>query len=217
MGEPVATDAAALIGKAAALGISVAGQAARQLLAYLDAVLALNHEINLTGIRDREQGVVLHVLDSLACGRLQLQPRHTLDIGSGNGFPGVAVAALHPGAGVVLLDRTGKKVRAMGACLVTAGMPRVETMHVDAAQAPALHRELRQAFDLVTARAVGQPASIAALAAPFLRPGGQLLLWLDADAEHGARLGPFRRQEVVEYDLPEPAARNRLLVQYRLR
>jgi len=206
--------AAALVARAAALAIELDADAAAVLLRYLDAVLALNEQINLTAIRDREQALVLHVLDSLAFARTGIAPRHVLDLGSGNGFPGVAVAALHPRASVVLLDRTGKKVRAMGACLLTARVPGVETLHLDAAQAPSLRKDLRRAFDLVTARAVGAPPAVAELATPLLRPGGRLVLWLDADADAPPQFGSCRREQVLDYELPAPAARHRRLAIY---
>ena len=60
-------------------------------------------------------------------------------------------------------DRTGKKVRAIGTCLVAAGLDRIETVQLDAGQAPALHKEMRHAFDVAVARAVvGQPTLVLA-------------------------------------------------------
>jgi 16S rRNA (guanine527-N7)-methyltransferase len=209
------TDKRTLVEKCKALQVVLPEDRAALLLAYLDAMLALNEQINLTAVRDREAAVVLHVLDGLAFARTGLRPHHVLDLGSGNGFPGVCVAALHPGASVVLLDRTGKKVRAMGSCLLTAHLDGVETMHLDAAQAPALRRDLRHAFDLVVARAVSRPAAVAELADPLLRPGGHLVLWLEADAELPQRLGSLRRVQTLRYDLPEPAARQRVLGHWR--
>ncbi|MBL8753629.1 MAG: class I SAM-dependent methyltransferase [Planctomycetes bacterium] len=206
-----ATDGKTLVARAKTLGAELDDVRATQLLAYLDAMLALNEQINLTAVRDREAAVVLHALDGLAFARTGLHPRHVLDIGTGNGFPGVAVATLHPGASVVLMDRTGKKVRAIGACLVQAKYDRVETLNLDAAQAPGLRKDLRHAFDVVTARAVGKPEAMAELADPLLRPGGHLVLWLDADAVAAERLGPFRRTAILPYDLPDPAARKRVL------
>ncbi|MBK8098280.1 MAG: class I SAM-dependent methyltransferase [Planctomycetes bacterium] len=208
-------DAAGVVTAAASLGITVPLGSAGWLLAYLDAVLALNEQINLTAIRDRDAAVVLHVLDSLAFALTGLQPQHVLDLGSGNGFPGVAVAALHQRASVVLLDRTGKKVRAIGTCLLTARVPGIETMHGDAAQLPALHRELRAAFDVVTARAVGAADAIAALAAPLLRRGGHLVLWVDADAAIPDPIELFTPVRTIDYDLPAPAARHRRLSIWR--
>lgn len=215
MTEP--TDPPSLVQRAKALGADLAADRAELLLAYLDAMLALNEQINLTAVRDREAAVVLHALDGLAFARTGLHPRHVLDVGSGNGFPGVCIAALHPSASVVLLDKTGKKVRAIGSCLLTARWDAVETLHLDAAQAPALRADLRHAFDTVTARAVGAPAKVAELAMPLLRPGGHLVLWLDADAEAPAQLGSLRLDRTLGYDLPEPAGRHRVLAVYRKR
>lgn len=212
-----ATDAKQLCAAAKALGAELDEPRAARLLAYLDAMLALNEQINLTAVRDREQAVVLHALDGLAFARTGLRPRHVLDLGTGNGFPGVAVASLHPGASVVLMDRTGKKVRAIGSCLVQSRFDGVETVLLDAQQAPALRRELRHAFDAVVARAVGKPELVAEMAAPLTRPGGHLVLWLDADAPAPERLGPFQRTHLHTYDLPAPAARSRQLGQWQKR
>lgn len=207
----------ALVSAAKALGAELPEDRAAKLLAYLDAMLATNEHVNLTAVRDRDQAIVLHVLDSLAFARTGLHPQHVLDLGTGNGFPGVAVAALHPGASVLLMDRTGKKVRAVGGCLVTARLDGVETLQLDAAQAPSLRRDLRHAFDVVLARAVGRPAELHELADPLLRPGGSLVLWLEAEAEVPERLGALRLERRHVYDLPEPAARRRQLGHWRKR
>ena len=212
MTEP--TEPASLVQRAKSMGVELDAEAAASLLAYLDAMLQLNEHINLTAVRDREQAVVLHALDGVAFGLCGLRPHHVLDLGTGNGFPGVAVSVLFPHATVVLLDRTGKKVRAVGSCLVAAKLAGIETVQLDAAQAPALHPEMRHAFDLVTARAVGKPEVIAELAAPLVRPRGHLALWLDADAAAPAKLGSFRRERLLGYDLPEPAPRRRQIALY---
>lgn len=201
----------ALLVEARRLGVELDADAAKRLSAYLDAMLTLNEHINLTAVRDRDAAQVLHVLDSLAFGLSGLVPHHVLDIGTGNGFPGVAVAALWPRATVTLMDRTGKKVRAVGSCLVTAGLAQVEAVQLDAAQAPALQKELRHAFDVAVARAVGKPEQVAELAEPLVRPRGHLVLWLDADAAAPERLGKFRRTRLIGYALPAPAARQRQL------
>jgi 16S rRNA (guanine527-N7)-methyltransferase len=206
-----------LLEAARRLGAELDRGRAAALLRYLDAMLLVNEQVNLTAVRDRAAAVVLHVLDSLAFATTGLHPRHVLDIGSGNGFPGVAIAALHPGASVVLMDRTGKKVRAIGGCLVSAGLHAVETLQLDAAQAPALHPELRHAFDAIVARAVGRPEAMQALAQPLLRPGGSLVLWLDADADVPRQLGDLQLVRRIPYELPPPAARRRLLGHWRRR
>lgn len=204
-----------LVERAAALGARLAPEHAGRLLRYLDAMLEINRVVNLTGVRDPEQAVVLHALDGLAFARAGIEPRHVLDLGTGNGFPGVAVAALCPGASVVLMDRTGKKVRAIGSALVTAGVDAAEVVQLDAAQAPSLRPEMRHAFDTVLARAVGRPEVVAPLAEPLCRPGGHLVLWLEEGAEAPSRLGRFRLERRASYELPEPAPRRRMLGVWR--
>ncbi|MEC7725750.1 MAG: RsmG family class I SAM-dependent methyltransferase [Planctomycetota bacterium] len=51
---------------------------------------------------------MLHAHDSVALQLAAIRPQHVLDLGTGNGFPGVGVAALHPRATVTLMDKTGK-------------------------------------------------------------------------------------------------------------
>ncbi|MGC6489460.1 MAG: 16S rRNA (guanine(527)-N(7))-methyltransferase RsmG [Planctomycetota bacterium] len=206
---PPWTDPSALVDKARAIGVTLREDAATEVLAYLDAMLQTNEHINLTAVRDREAAVVLHVLDSLAFQLTELRPRHLLDLGTGNGFPGVGVAALWPQATATLMDKTGKKVRAIGGCLVAAGLDRIETLQMDARQAPALRRDFRHGFDLCTARAVARPDVVADLAEPLVRPGGHLVMWLETDADAPAKLGRFQHERTVRYELPEPAARTR--------
>lgn len=214
MSEAQPTCPNSLVAKAKELGVDLNPDAAESLLRYLDAMLTVNEHINLTAIRDREAAVVLHVLDSIAFDLLGLHPRNLVDVGTGNGFPGVAVAALHPRASALLMDRTGKKIRAIGTCLLTARIGGIETVQLDAAQAPGLRREYRRAFDVVTARAVATPPAMAELAVPLLAPGGHLVLWLDAELEAPERLENLTLERVVTYRLPEPAARTRKLASY---
>lgn len=208
---PEPQDLRALIDQAHALGIAVDEQQASEVLRYLGAMLETNQHINLTAVREWPAAIVLHALDSLAFGLAELTPRNVLDLGTGNGFPGVGVAALYPDASVLLMDKTGKKVRAIASCLEQAGMQRVETLQMDANQVPALRPEFEHSYDLLTARAVARPAQIATMAQPLVRPSGYLALWLEEDADMPEKLGKFRRQKVLTYELPEPAKRVRKL------
>jgi len=193
--------------------------AAAKLQPYLDALLRENSRINLTGVRDPEQARVLHIEDSLQIGRLGLAPQHCLDLGSGNGFPGVAVSVLFPGAEVFLMERTAKKLAAIGRILEShavkaSGLRLPHLLHLDAAQAPSLRRDLVGYFDLVTARALAPPEQAAALARPFLCEGGSLVLWLAEDAPPPVLEG-LGKPALCSYSLPEPAPRSRCLAHYR--
>ena len=64
--------------------------AANKLLSYLDLVLERNEHINLTAVRDRDEAIVKHVLDSLAVFDLPeyKEANTVIDVGTGAGFPG---------------------------------------------------------------------------------------------------------------------------------
>lgn len=205
-----------LVARARALGIDCPEPAAALLLAFLEAMLERNRTVNLTAIRAPEQALVLHALDALAIALLGLSPARALDLGSGNGFPGVAVAVLRPDAEVDWLERTQKKARALGELVAACRLDNVRVLGLDAAQAPALQPELRRRYDLITARAVGTPAQVGGLSEPLLCRGGRLVLWLDQRAAAPRALaGRLRREQEIAYALPEPAARRRRLAAYR--
>ena len=211
------TDALELKQHAAVFGCDISKAKAERLLAYLDAMLEENRHINLTAVRDREAAILFHALDSLAVGAsvFDLKVKSCLDLGSGNGFPGVAVACLFPEAQVLLMDRTLKKVKAIERALAAAGFDaeRVRSVQMDAADAPS--RAHRWSYDLVTARAVGPPREIGRLALPLLAEGGSLFCWLSDDpAASSAQLKGLRRQGKLDYELPPPADRRRKLVRF---
>jgi 16S rRNA (guanine527-N7)-methyltransferase len=213
---PPDADLATLLQSASDLGIDLPTERGAALLRYLRAMLAENEHVNLTAIVEPAKALVLHALDSLAVGALQLEaPRRALDIGTGNGFPGAALAALWPAAQVMLCDRTQKKVAAIRRALDAAELSEhVEAECVDAEQAPALRPDWKTSFNLITARAVSKPEALGPIARPLLAPHGHLALWLDAHA-NAPTLRGYVAPGLIEYDLPEPAARTRRLAVYR--
>ncbi|MFT4541347.1 MAG: 16S rRNA (guanine527-N7)-methyltransferase [Planctomycetota bacterium] len=215
--HPIVTNAIELRDLAASIGCDIPEERAAWLLAYLDAMLEENKSINLTAVRDREAAVMFHALDSLAMGNAALgldeDIETCLDLGTGNGFPGVAIACLYPEAKVLLMDRTLKKLKAIERALAVAGFDpeMIGTTQMDAAEGPS--KGHKKCFDLITARAVGPPRKIGALALPMLPKGGRLLLWLSDDPSLASlQLKALPRRGKLDYALPKPAARQRRLI-----
>lgn len=203
---------------AATIGCDIPADRAQLLLSYLEAMLQENQHVNLTAVRDSESAVLLHALDSVAMGHptFELDPRQCLDLGTGNGFPGVAIACLYPEARVLLMDRTLKKLKAIERAVKVAGIDpnQISTVQMDASEAPA--HGYRKNFDLITTRAVGPAREIGILSKPLMVKGGQLLCWLSDGTEVAPALpGDLRRSGVIDYRLPSPANRVRKLVSYR--
>jgi 16S rRNA (guanine527-N7)-methyltransferase len=103
-------------------------------------------------------------------------PARLLDLGSGGGLPGLVVAEVLGDVSVVLLDANSRRTGFLGGALIRLGLaPRVSVTH---ARAELAGRDplLRGAFDAVVVRSFGPPAVVAECAAPFLRPGGWLIV-----------------------------------------
>ncbi|TWH64264.1 16S rRNA (guanine527-N7)-methyltransferase [Azomonas agilis] len=94
------------------LGLVLNAAQQEQLLAYLSLLIKWNKAYNLTAVRDPNEMVSRHLLDSLSI-LPQVQPLGAcwLDVGSGGGMPGVPLAIAFPERQFTLLDSNGKKTR----------------------------------------------------------------------------------------------------------
>lgn len=95
---------------AAALSVELSDQQSEQLLTYLSLFDKWNKAYNLSAIRDIEQMVGRHVLDSLSV-LPHLPEMKLIDVGTGGGLPGIPLAIMRPDIPISLLDSNGKKTR----------------------------------------------------------------------------------------------------------
>lgn len=95
---------------AAQLSIDLAPEQAEQMLAYLQLLQKWNKAYNLTAVRDPDEMVSRHLLDSLSI-LPYVQGDRWLDVGSGGGMPGIILAIMQPNTQFTLLDSNGKKTR----------------------------------------------------------------------------------------------------------
>jgi 16S rRNA G527 N7-methylase RsmG len=194
---------------------------------YVRAVLAENASINLTGAGDFPAALDVLAADSLPVVRAwagrSAPPRAAVDLGTGNGLPGVAVALAWPGCRTVLIDRRAKKAAAVARCLAVAGIENAEAIACDGRELLRLRPDLARRVDLVVLRAVGELAPLTKEAAPWLAPGGRIVHWKpsaldDAERAAGERtakgVGLVPRPD-VEFRVPGAAAPRRLVVYER--
>ncbi|QLY63049.1 16S rRNA (guanine(527)-N(7))-methyltransferase RsmG [Citrobacter freundii] len=91
-------------------GISLTDHQKNQLIAYVDMLHKWNKAYNLTSVRDPNDMLVRHILDSIVVAP-HLQGERFIDVGTGPGLPGIPLSIVRPDAHFTLLDSLGKRVR----------------------------------------------------------------------------------------------------------
>lgn len=93
-------------------GVELSAEHHEKLLGYLALLIKWNKAYNLTAVRDPDEMVSRHLLDSLSVmSFIHSERENWLDVGSGGGMPGIPLAILHPHKRVTVLDANGKKTR----------------------------------------------------------------------------------------------------------
>jgi len=151
----------------AALGFPPDPEAEEKLLTYLDLLLKWNKTYNLTAVRDPEQGLTHHLLDSLAI-LPWVNECNVLDVGSGGGLPGIPLAILRPGLPVTLVDAVQKKASFLQQAVIELGLSNALAVH-------ARVEKLRGQFGQIVSRAFAGLPDFVNLTRHLLAPGGRWL------------------------------------------
>lgn len=122
---------AELTASASQMGVSLNHQACSQLVAYLTLLQKWNKVYNLSAIRDPQEMMVKHILDSLAVvPYIEFSaPQTLIDVGTGGGLPGIPLAILFPQMAVSLLDSNQKKTRFLVQVKAQLGLDNVQVLH----------------------------------------------------------------------------------------
>ena len=192
-----------------------------ELRARLEPILELlaADPASLSSVRRPVDAWRVHVADSLSGLDLVGTPARLADVGAGAGFPGLVLAAALSETRVDLIESVSRKCEFISRAIETAELAnasavceRAETWAAEPAPAGG-----REAYDVVTARAVGRLATLAELASPLLVDGGALVAWKGRrDPEEEAELERAEsrvamRSEEVRWVGPYAGSENRHL------
>ena len=197
-----------LVSGAKQLGLALTEHQVAQLLNYLTLLNKWNKAYNLTAVRNPDEMVSRHLLDSLSVLPFVSGSRW-LDVGSGGGMPGVILAIMLPDSDFTLLDSNGKKPRFLTQVKLELGLDNLQVVNsrVEAFTPP-------QPFDGIVSRAFSSLADFTGLTRHLSTPD---TIWLAMkglypDTELQGLPDDFNVQQSEELSVPGCQASRHLLI-----
>jgi 16S rRNA (guanine527-N7)-methyltransferase len=196
-----------LVAGIAQMGLVVTAEQQTKLLDYLMLMHKWNGVYNLTAIRQPEQMVSNHLLDSLSV-LPHLWPQRWLDVGSGAGLPGLVLAVMRPNWSFTLLDSNSKKTGFVQQAVIELGLHNVEVRCVRVEQ-----WQSSQKFDGIISRAFAEAADFVTLTRHLLADDGRWAAMKGAPEHELARLPEdVLVEKVITLQIPELEAARSLVV-----
>lgn len=192
----------------AAMGLEVPASTTGTFAKYLELIAKWNRVHNLTAVRETDQMVVLHLLDSLSLLPHLGEAKTLLDVGSGPGLPGIPVAIARPGLAVTLLDSNHKKCT-----FLRQAKTELAIANVEVACERVEHWKTAQRFDVVVSRAFSELADFVVQAQHLVAPGGHLIAMKGVHPfEEIARVPASHKvARVLELEVPHLEAKRHLV------
>lgn len=164
-----------------ALSLVPDSQALGRYRIYYEYLEAMNQVMNLTAISGEEDVARLHFLD---CGALlglaDFAGKKVIDVGTGAGFPGLALKIACPAMELTLLDSLDKRINFLKNTCEKLGFDDVTCIHSRAEEIPA---GFRQGFDFALSRAVARLNLLCELCLPYVKKGGAFIAMKGSDLE----------------------------------
>lgn len=168
-------------------GLGAGSAEATSIRLYMSLLLDWNQKISLTGLSDPLEIVSRHFGESWYLTKfLDLNSGRLADIGSGAGFPGLALKILRPGLEVALIEQNKKKSAFLAEVIRTLSLAGISVT-------PTAYEEWPVAsacLDFVTARALGQYPRLLKWAVSALKPTGSVVLWLGEEESNHLQTKP---------------------------
>ena len=169
-----------------ALGLAADGQILSRYRTYFEYLEEMNKVMNLTAISGEKDVGQLHFLDCAAiAAHFPLAGKRLIDVGTGAGFPGLALKIACPELELTLLDSLDKRINFLKNCCGKLGFEDVYCLHARTEEAPG---DMRESFDFATSRAVARLNLLSELCLPLVKVGGYFI----------AMKGPDCQEEVNE-------------------
>lgn len=149
-----------------------------------ERMLTVNEQFNLTAITDPDKIILNHYADCATLAKKLPRGAKVIDVGCGAGFPTLPVALLRPDVSVYAIDSTAKKVAYVAETAAFLGLSNVKTASMRAEDVREGAKNLRESFDVATARAVAELRVLAELCLPYVKVGGKMIAMKGKNAQN---------------------------------
>ena len=177
---------------------------------YRNLLYETNQVMNLTAINNEDEVREKHFLDSLLLEALVKENAKVADIGSGAGFPGLPLAIVRKDVQVICIEPTAKRCSFMMNVVETLNLKNVKILNKRAEDCG----DLKEQFDVVTARAVAALPVLFDLCTPLVKIGGDFIAMKGSNAQdeldislNAIKVLNLNQPKVIESELPTAGKR----------
>jgi 16S rRNA (guanine527-N7)-methyltransferase len=199
-----------LVEGAGRLGIELEGAVIDKMDKFIDLLLEWNRKVNLTSIRDKEQAIEGHLIDSLAVLPVIDGASSVIDLGAGGGLPSLPLAIVLRDTSFYLVESLQKKVGFLKAAIATLKIPNAQVFRARAQGNPEAEGLPRCAMAI--SRAFLPLEEWVNLGRNYVVPKGQVVAMLGPEGEAPIELPASIRRDLRSYQLPYSQAKRRIAV-----
>ena len=209
-----------LSAKSAEMGIELNDAQLSKLDDYAKFLVSYNEKVNLTAITDPEGIAIKHFVDSMVLDRLfDIRKGATIaDVGTGAGFPSVPLKVIRPDTQITMIDSLGKRITFLKELSKLLDQNN-KAVHLRAEQA-GIDVNLREQFDIATARAVAELRVLCEYCLPLVKVGGYMLAMKGPsgndeleNAANAIEILGGGNARIIDYTLPDGSTRSLVIIE----
>ena len=185
---------------------------------YMNLLLEWNEKINLTAITEPEEVILKHFIDSLTISKYIENNKTLADVGTGAGFPGIALKIYRNDLKITLVDSLNKRINFLNEVIKELHLKEIETVH-SRIEDFGKNKEYREKFDYTTARAVANLSVLSEYLIPIAKVDGQCICMKGSNvkeevdtSKNAIKILGGKIKKIEEFNLPKSDIKRNVII-----